>query len=79
MQLILSLACIKMKMTPSEAIVAATINAAFALELQQEIGSIADGKVANLFITNPIPSVDYLPYSFGNNLVETVILNGQIF
>ena len=79
MQLILSLACLKMKMTPAEAIVAATINAAFALELQHKVGSIAIGKVANLFITKPIPSINYLPYSFGNNLVETVFLKGQIF
>ena len=79
MQLILSLACLKMRLTPSEAIAAATINGAFALEIQEEVGSIAPGKIANLFITKPMPSLDYLPYAFGSNQVETVILNGQIF
>ena len=79
MQLILSLACLKMRLTPSEAIAAATINGAFALELQEEVGSIAPGKTANLFITKPMPSLDYLPYAFGSNQVDTVVLNGQIF
>ena len=79
MPLIVSLACIKMKMTPAEALIAATLNGARALECQHELGSIAKGKMANLFITKPMPSIDFLPYAFGSNLVETVVLNGQIF
>ncbi|UII32423.1 imidazolonepropionase [Fulvivirga ulvae] len=78
MPLMLSLACIKMKMTPEEAINAATINTAYALELQNEYGSITKGKVANVFITNEIPSYAYMPYAFGSNLIHTTILNGEI-
>lgn len=78
MSLMIALACIKMKMTPEEAINAATINTAFALELQQTHGSITRGKIANVFITKPIPSMAYLPYAFGSNLVDKVILNGKI-
>ncbi|MBA4058113.1 MAG: imidazolonepropionase, partial [Marivirga sp.] len=78
MSLIIALACIKMKMTPEEAINAATINTACALELQETHGSITRGKVANVFITKPIPSVAYLPYAFGSALVDKVILNGII-
>jgi imidazolonepropionase len=78
MSLMIALACIKMKMTPEEAINAATLNTAVALELQQTHGSITVGKVANVFITKPMPSVAYLPYSFGSNLVETTILKGKI-
>jgi imidazolonepropionase len=78
MSLMISLACIKMKMTPEEAINAATINTAVALELEQSHGSITEGKVANVFITKPIPSIAFLPYAFGSSLIETVILNGKI-
>ena len=78
MSLMVALACIKMKMTPEEAINAATINTAFALELQATHGSITVGKEANIFITKPIPSVAYLPYAFGSNLIETVILKGKL-
>ena len=78
MSFVLSLACIKMKMLPEEAINAATINGAAALELSKNYGSIARGKIANLFITKPIPSFTYLPYAFGSDLVEQVILNGKI-
>jgi imidazolonepropionase len=73
-----ALACIKMKMTPEEAINAATLNTACALELSDQYGSITTGKIANVFITKPIPSVAYLPYAFGSNVVDTVILNGKI-
>jgi imidazolonepropionase len=75
----LSLACIRMKITPEEAINAATINAACTLELQHEVGSITRGKLANLFITRPIPSVAYIPYSYGSVPVEQVILKGKRF
>jgi len=78
MSFVVSLACIKMRMLPEEAINAATINGAVALELQNDYGSIARGKVANIFITKPMSSIAFLPYSFGSNLVETVILNGLV-
>jgi imidazolonepropionase len=77
MPMMLSFACIKMKMTPEEAINAATLNTAHALELGDTHGSITPGKVANVFITKPIPSVAFLPYAFGSDLVETVILKGK--
>lgn len=76
MPFVLSLACIKMKLTPEEAFNAATVNTAFALELAGSHGSISIGKVANVFISKPMPSVAYMPYAFGSNLVETVILKG---
>ncbi|MBS1950807.1 MAG: Imidazolonepropionase [Cytophagales bacterium] len=78
MQLMISLACIKMKMTPEEAINAATINTAYALELSDTLGSITRGKVASVFISRPAPSVAYLPYHFGNQFVEHAILHGQV-
>jgi imidazolonepropionase len=78
MPLMIALACIKMKMTPEEAINAATINTAFALELQHSHGSITKGKVANVFITKPIPSVAFVPYAFGSQLIDTVILKGIV-
>jgi len=78
MQLMVAMACIRMKMTPEEAINASTINTAFALELGASHGSITRGKVANVFITKPIPSLAYFPYAFGSNLVEKIILNGRI-
>ncbi|HZY78170.1 MAG TPA: imidazolonepropionase [Cyclobacteriaceae bacterium] len=77
MPLMISLACIRMKMTPEEAINAATINSAYAMDLLETHGSITTGKAANVFITRPIPSVAYLPYSFGSNLIDKVILNGR--
>ncbi|MBS1559722.1 MAG: imidazolonepropionase [Bacteroidetes bacterium] len=77
MQVMVSLACIKMKLTPEEAFNAATINTAYALELSATHGSITHEKIANVFITTPAPSLAYLPYHFGNQFVETVILNGQ--
>jgi len=78
MPFVLSLACIKMKMTPEEAINAATINGAYAMELTDTHGSIMRGKQANLFLTKPIPSIAYIPYSFGTDLIDTIILNGEI-
>lgn len=78
MSLMVALACIKMKMTPEEAINASTINTAAALELHRSHGSITKGKVANVFITRPIPSVSFLPYAFGSNVIETIILNGKV-
>lgn len=78
MQLILSMGCIKYKMTPEEAINSVTINSAYAMDLSEELGSIAVGKKANVFITKPIPTYEFMPYAFGSNKVETVILNGKI-
>jgi imidazolonepropionase len=78
MNLVLSMACIQMKMLPEEAVNAATINGAFALEWGRELGSIAPGRKANLIVTRPMPSLAWMPYSFGRPAVETVILNGQV-
>jgi imidazolonepropionase len=66
-----------MKMLPEEAINAATINGAFAMELQDEVGSITIGKKANLIFTKPIPSLTYIPYAFGSNLIDKVMLQGE--
>jgi len=76
MNFVVALSCIQMKMLPEEAINAATINGAFAMELEKEVGSISIGKKANLIFTKPIPSLTYLPYSFGNNLIDKVMING---
>jgi imidazolonepropionase len=78
MNFISSLGCIKYKMLPEEVINATTINTAYAMGLSDRLGSIARGKTANLFITSEMPGIEYLPYSFGSNLVETVILNGEV-
>ena len=78
MSFISSLGCIKYKMLPEEVINATTINSAYAMGLSDKMGSIARGKIANLFITSEMPGIEYLPYSFGSNLIETVILNGEV-
>ncbi|MEI7472608.1 MAG: imidazolonepropionase [Chitinophagaceae bacterium] len=78
MNFVLSLSCIQLKMLPEEAINAATINAAYAMELQDELGSISIGKKANLIFTKPMPSLAYLPYAFGANLIDKVMINGII-
>lgn len=78
MPLMLSLACIKMRMTPEEAINATTINTAYTLNLSKTHGTITRGKVANVFITQPISSIASLPYSFGSNLISQIILNGKL-
>jgi imidazolonepropionase len=78
MNLVSSLACIKMNLTPEEAINASTINSAYAMGISNEVGSIAIGKKANLFITKPMPSYGYMQYSFGENNIEKIILNGKI-
>ncbi|WP_367913449.1 imidazolonepropionase [Leadbetterella sp. DM7] len=79
MNMVVSMSCIQMKMLPEEAINAATLNGAYAMELEEELGSIATGKRANLILTEKIPSVAYLPYSFGENLVDQVIINGEFY
>ena len=77
MNFVVATACIKMRLTPEEAINAATINGAYAMGLSSTHGSITKGKCANLIITKPIPSYGYLPYAFGSNLIDSVIINGQ--
>lgn len=79
MNFVVSTACIKMKMTPEEAINAATINGAYAMGISNQYGSICRGKKANLIITKNIPSYHYLPYAFSENNIETVIINGQVY
>ena len=78
MKFVLSLACIKLKMLPEEAINAATINSAYAMNLSQTHGSIARGKIANIFITKPINNYEFIPYAYTAKIVDTVILNGKI-
>ncbi len=78
MNLVVAISCIQMKMFPGEAINAATTNGAYAMELQNEVGSITVGKKANLILTKPIPSLAYLPYAFGTNLIDRVMINGEI-
>lgn len=76
MNFVVALSCIQMKMLPQEAINAATINGAYAMEMENMLGSITIGKKANLIFTKPVPSLAYLPYSFGENLVDKVMING---
>ena len=77
MNFVVALSCIQMKMLPEEAVNAATLNGAHAMEWGAELGSIQTGKKANLIFTRPMPSLAYLPYSFGSNLVSRVMLQGQ--
>ena len=77
MNFVVSLSCIQMKMLPEEAINAATLQGAFAMEVEKEAGSITIGKKANLIFTKPIPSIAYLPYSFAHNLIDKVMINGE--
>jgi len=79
MGFVVSLACTQMKLTPEEAINATTINGAYAIELSESHGSITIGKKANLIITKPISSLAYIPYNFGNDCVESVLINGKEF
>ena len=77
MNLVVAMSCIQMKMLPEEAINAATLNGAYAMELEEEVGSITIGKRANLIFTQRIPSLAYLPYSFGSNLIDKIMINGK--
>jgi len=77
MNFVLALACIQMKLFPEEAVNAATLNGAFAMGLGQNLGSITNGKLANLIITHPVPSLAFLPYRFGSNSIDKVILGGE--
>ena len=78
MKLVMSLGCIRLKMLPEEVINAVTINSAYAMGLSETHGSIARGKVANVFITKEIPSFGFMPYAYGSNLIETVVLKGNL-
>ena len=78
MNLAVATACIKMKLSPEEAINAATINGAYAMGLSDSYGSITVGKKANVIITKEIPSYGYLPYAFGSTNIDQVILNGKL-
>jgi imidazolonepropionase len=76
MPFVLSLACIHMQMTPEEVINAATLNAAYAIELEKTHGVIRKNTDANLILTKKIPSLAFIPYSFGSNLIEQVFIKG---
>jgi imidazolonepropionase len=76
MSFVVSLACTQMKLTPEEAINATTINGAYALELSHTHGSITKGKLGNVIITKPIPSIAFIPYSFGIDMIDKVIITG---
>jgi imidazolonepropionase len=77
MNFVVALACIQNEFLPEEAINAATINGAFAMNIENELGSITVGKKANLIFTKPIPSVAYIPYHFGTPVIDKVMINGN--
>lgn len=78
MKLVMSLGCIRLNMLPEEAINAVTINSAYAMGISDTHGSIAKGKVANLFITKKMPSYVFFPYAYGSSLIDTIILKGRV-
>lgn len=78
MKIVMSLACMRLKMLPEEAINAVTINSAYAMGISDTHGSIAKGKAASVFITAEMPSYDFFPYAYGSNLIDTVILKGEV-
>jgi len=78
MNLVVAMSCIQMQMLPEEAINAATINGAYAMELGTVTGSLTPGKRADLILTKPVPSLAYLPYAFGSNLVDRVFIGGEL-
>jgi imidazolonepropionase len=78
MKFIMSLGCIKLKMVPEEVINAVTINGAYAMGVEQIAGSIAKGKKANVFITKKVPGYEFLPYAYGSDLIDRVVLNGKL-
>ena len=77
MQLMMALGMIRLRMLPEEVIHAATLNGAYAMGVENELGSITPGKKANIIITKPVPGYEYLPYAYGSNHVERMILNGK--
>ncbi|PID89525.1 MAG: imidazolonepropionase [Bacteroidia bacterium] len=78
MKFVMSLACINYKMLPEEAINATTINSAYAMGISETHGSIAKGKKANFYITKEIPTYHFMPYAYGSNLIDTIVLNGEV-
>jgi imidazolonepropionase len=78
MNLVVAMSCIQMRMLPEEAINAATINGAWAMELHKQLGSITVGKRANIIFTKPISSLAYLPYAFGTDLIDKVMIAGKM-
>ena len=74
----IALACIKMKMLPEEAINAVTVNSAYAMDVVDKLGTITRGKKANVIITRDIPSLAYIPYAFGSDIIDTVIVEGKL-
>ena len=78
MKFVMSLACIKLRLLPNEAFNAATINGAYAMGQSQDYGSIAKGKVANFYITKPIPSLAFIPYAYTTPIVNKVVLGGKL-
>lgn len=79
MKLVMSLACIQYKLNPEEAINSVTINSAYAMKQENLVGSISPGKLANLIVTKPISSYGFMPYAFGSDLIEEVIINGKVW
>ena len=78
MQFVLSCACIRYKMSPEEALNATTLNTAYAMGVSEELGSITKGKIANVIITKPMTQLEFMPYYYGANKVEKVIIKGKI-
>ncbi len=77
MKLVMSLGCVNYKMLPEEVINATTLNSAYAMGVEEEVGSITVGKLANFYITKPIPGIEFLPYAYGSNLIDQVFLRGK--
>lgn len=77
MRMVMSLGCIKMKLTPTEAINATTLNGAYAMDESRDYGSIAKGKIANFYITRPIPSLDFYPYAYATPVIRRIFLKGK--
>ena len=78
MKLVMSMGCIKQKMTPNEALNAVTINGAAAMELGESVGTIAVGKKASFIVSKPMDSIDFMPYAFGTDTIDAVVVNGKI-
>jgi len=78
MKMIMSFGCVNLRMTPEEVINAVTLNSAYAMGVEKELGSICRGKIANFFITKKVPNYQFLPYAYGSDLVDTVVLNGEV-
>ena len=79
MKLAMSMACIQYKLSPEEAINAVTINTAYAMKQHAVVGTITPGKKANLIITKKISSYGFIPYAFGSDVIDTVLINGKVF